>query len=221
MGQNLYMQTATWLVPRGLAEAAGPWNTRLLSDDDGEYFCRVLLASDGARFVPESKVYYRGPGLAFRSLSFIGQSNRKIHAHWVSMQLHIGYLRSLEESERVRAACLRYLQTSLGYFYPDHRDILKQVKQLAGELGGKLHSPHLSWKYYWMKTLFGWRVAKLGQLMILRLRWSVQRFWDETAYHIETALLGAPSLGTELTRPGTSTLKPQGGGDRHSLHPQV
>ena len=32
------MQTATWLVSRELTEAAGPWDTRLLGDDDGEYF---------------------------------------------------------------------------------------------------------------------------------------------------------------------------------------
>ena len=38
MGQNLHMQTATWLVSRELTEAAGPWDTRLLGDDDGEYF---------------------------------------------------------------------------------------------------------------------------------------------------------------------------------------
>ena len=47
MGENLHMQTATWLVSRELTEAAGPWNTELAVDDDGEYFCRVLLASDG------------------------------------------------------------------------------------------------------------------------------------------------------------------------------
>src|SRR5215468_4372384 len=29
MGQNLHMQTATWLVSRELTDAAGPWNTRL------------------------------------------------------------------------------------------------------------------------------------------------------------------------------------------------
>src|SRR6266850_571262 len=51
--QNLFMQTATWLVSRELATAAGPWDTRLLSDDDGEYFCRVIRGSDAIRFVPE------------------------------------------------------------------------------------------------------------------------------------------------------------------------
>src|ERR1019366_4379460 len=42
MGNNLHMQTATGLTSRELPEAAGPWDTRLLSDDDCEYFCRVL-----------------------------------------------------------------------------------------------------------------------------------------------------------------------------------
>ena len=59
MGENQHMQTATWLTSRELAEAAGSWDTRLLFDDDGEYFCRVLLASEGTRFVPAARVYYR------------------------------------------------------------------------------------------------------------------------------------------------------------------
>src|SRR6516164_8950813 len=39
MNENLHMQTGTWLTSRELAEAAGPWDSRLLNDDDGEYFC--------------------------------------------------------------------------------------------------------------------------------------------------------------------------------------
>src|SRR5262249_35003921 len=57
--QNLYMQTATWLVSRELTDAAGEWNTSMLSDDDGEYFCRVLLQSHGTLFVPPARMYYR------------------------------------------------------------------------------------------------------------------------------------------------------------------
>src|SRR5579862_59938 len=160
MQLNLYMQTASWLVSRELTEAAGPWDTRLLSDDDGEYFCRVLLASEGVRFVPQAKIYYRGPGLAFRSLSYIGQSSRKVEAHWLSMKLHIAYLRSLEESDRVREACVAYLRASLNYFYPESPEIFDQCKQMAKELGGQLGRPGLSWKYSWIKSIFGWRRAK-------------------------------------------------------------
>ena len=46
MGENLQMQNATWLVSRELAEAAGPWDENLQYDQDGEYFTRVLIASE-------------------------------------------------------------------------------------------------------------------------------------------------------------------------------
>src|SRR5439155_18191340 len=70
VGLNLHMQTATWLVSRELTEAAGPWDTRLLVNNDGEYFCRVLLACDGVRFVPEARVFYRMSG--YERVSYIG-----------------------------------------------------------------------------------------------------------------------------------------------------
>src|SRR5271155_2655178 len=76
MGECLHMQTSTWLTSRELAEAAGPWDARLVSDDDGEYFCRVLMASKGTRFVPEAKVFYRNTASANR-VSYIGMSERK------------------------------------------------------------------------------------------------------------------------------------------------
>jgi glycosyltransferase involved in cell wall biosynthesis len=182
MGQNLHMQTATWLVSRELTEAAGPWNTTLLGDDDGEYFCRVLLKSDGIRFVPGAKVYYRASGM--NSLSYIGRSNKKLEAQWCSMQLHIGYLRSLEDSERVRAACVRYLQNWISNFYPERLDLVGQMELMAEELGGELRTPRLSWKYSWIKALFGWRLARRAQLCLPNFRWSLFRAWDNALFHI-------------------------------------
>jgi glycosyltransferase involved in cell wall biosynthesis len=185
MGQNLYMQTATWLVSRELAEAAGPWNTKLLGDDDGEYFCRVLLASDGVRFVPESKVYYRDSGS--NRLSYIGLSHRKMEAQWHSMQLHIAYIRSLEDSERVRAACVTYLRNWMIHFYPERPDIFREAEKKAAEFGASLEIPQLCWKYAWIDTLFGWKVAKRAQLFLPQLRSSVKRYWDKTLFTIAAA----------------------------------
>jgi glycosyltransferase involved in cell wall biosynthesis len=187
MGQNLYMQTAAWLTSRELTEAAGPWDTRLLVDDDGEYFCRVLLASDRVRFVPEARVYYRRSGCS--SLSYIGRSDQKAEAHWRSMQLHVGYLRSLEESQDVRDACVKYLQSSLIHFHPERADIVQQAAEMANELGGRLEVPQLSWKYSWTRAIFGWNSAKWAGLFLPRIRWSVERSWDRTLFHIENRKL--------------------------------
>ena len=128
MGENLHMQTATWLTSRELAEAAGPWDTRGLSDDDGEYFCRVAFGIiEGTGFVPDTGVFYRMA--ASNRLSSIGSSDRKKDAMLISMKLHVQYLRSLEDSERVRKACLTYMQNWYHNFYPERPDI---VAELAG-----------------------------------------------------------------------------------------
>jgi len=207
MGENLYMQTATWLVSRELTEAVGPWDTRLLSDDDGEYFCRVLLTSDGVRFVPEAKSYYRAPGAAFGgSLSYIGQSEKKIKAHWLSMQLHISYLRSLEDSERVRVACVNYLQRSLIHFYREDPDIVKQATQMAKALGGELRTPYLSWKYSPVRVIFGWSLAKRIALFSRKIRWSSQKLWDKTMLYVENR---GPVGQSEHVRAGVDTSSPK------------
>ena len=182
--QNLLMQTATWLTSRELAEAAGPWDTRLLSDDDGEYFCRVLLASKGVRFVSGAKVYYRD--ISSGRLSFIGTSDRKMDAMLLSMKLHIGYLRSLEDSKRVQQACLRYVQNWSNSFHPERRDILLQLQALAREVGGQVEEhPALRWKYAWMSPIVGRRAAWRAQLVLPKLKARMLCHWDKLMGDLE------------------------------------
>lgn len=183
MEQNLHMQTSTWLVSRELTEKAGPWNTQLLGDDDGEYFCRVLLQSDGIQFVPDARVYYRASGAS--SLSYIGRSDKKREAQWHSMVLHIEYLRSLEDSPRVRAACVQYMQNWLIFFYPERLDIVQNAEKKAQQLGGRLDPPRISWKYIWIRAIFGWGLAKRAQVFLPRIRWSLVRFWDKVLFRMD------------------------------------
>jgi GT2 family glycosyltransferase len=182
MGQNLHMQTATWLVSRELTHAAGPWDTRLSLDDDGEYFCRVILASNAIRFVPDAKVFYRQPG--FGRLSSIDRSDKKLESQFLSMQLHVDYLRSLEESERVRAAALTYLQTWFGWFFEERPDLALELERLAATLGGRLEAPRLSWKYLWIQKLFGWSAAKEVRQRWNRCKSSVMRSWDKVLFRL-------------------------------------
>jgi glycosyltransferase involved in cell wall biosynthesis len=194
MGENLHMQNATWLVSRELAEAAGPWDTRLHYDQDGDYFARVLLASDGTRFVPGTGIFYRATGTG--SVSYLGNSDKKKDSLLLAMKLHIQYLRSLEESERVRTACLTYLQNWFGAFYPERPDIVAELQALATELQGHLEEPRLRWKYAWMKPVFGRRAAKRAQTVLPQFRASCIRYCDKTMYRLETrrSSLAMPEL---------------------------
>ena len=183
MRYNLHMQTATWLTSRELAEAAGPWDTRLLSDDDGEYFSRVLLASEGTRFVGGTGVYWRTNG--FQRLSYIGGSDKKKEALLLSMKLHVQYLRSLEDSERVRDACLTYLQTWCPIFYPGRLDLVHELQALASELNGSIDAPRLSAKYAWMKYCVGWKGARWAQTALPQFKLSCRQEWDRAMYSLE------------------------------------
>src|SRR5438034_7154524 len=184
LGQNLHMQNATWLVSRELAEAAGPWDETLQYDQDGEYFARVLVASEGTRFVPEGRVFYRISGSD--RVSFIGRSDKKKDSLLRSMKSHIQYIRSLEESERVRKACVAYLQNWYDNFYPERPDIVRELQSLATQLQGELKSPDLRRKYAWMKALFGWRTAKWAQQALPELNTMLIRKWDKAMYRLET-----------------------------------
>ncbi len=179
---NLFMQTGTWLVSRELAEAAGPWDTRLLGDDDGEYFCRVLLASQEVRFVPEARVYYReaGPG----RLSYIGQSDEKMVAQWLSMELHIRYIRSLEDSDRVRAACVNYLQNWVHFFHPDRPDLVNKAADMAHSLGGGLKI-NPSWKHSIFASVFGEKRAKGAQVFLTKVKYNCRQSLDKALYQVE------------------------------------
>ena len=183
MGENLHMQPATWLTSRELAEAAGPFNSGLYYDDDGEYFCRVLLASEGTRFVPEARVFYRVT--TSNRVSYLGNSDKKRESLFISMKLHIQYLRSLEDSGRVRKACLTYLQNWYHNFYPERPDIVSELQVLAAQLQGHLEEPSLRWKYAWMNPLFGWKVAKAAQRALPQFKAFCLRHYDKAIFRLE------------------------------------
>jgi glycosyltransferase involved in cell wall biosynthesis len=168
MGQNHHMQTDNWLVSRTLSEAAGPWDRRLWRDNDGEYFCRVILASDGIRFVKEARSYYRAAGV--KSISYIAGSDKKLESLFLSMKLHISYLLSLEDSERTRAVCIKFIENWLFEFYPFRLDLAEQLKSIAAGLGREVGDPHLSWKYDWIVRHFGWRAGRKIQLLLPKMR---------------------------------------------------
>lgn len=197
MGQNLHMQPATWLSSRELTEAAGPWDTTLAVDDDGEYFCRVLLKSERVRFVPGARVYYRASGTG--SLSYIGSSDRKRDSQWRSMQLHIGYIRSLEDTPRVHAACIAYIQNWLTFFCPERPDLINEMQAVVHELGGKIEMPRLSWKYAWMESILGPEFARRAQMRLPQLKWALLRSHDQLLFRMSGRRL--PPIPIHPTHP--------------------
>jgi glycosyltransferase involved in cell wall biosynthesis len=196
---NAHMNPATWLVSRELTEAAGPWDTRVIYSEDGEYFCRVILASNGIRFVPEATVFYRARTTS--SASYMGRSIQKMESYLLSRQLEISHLRAFEDNDRVRAACLKSLQTGLINFYPEQPAFIRQSQQLAATLGGRLEIPKLSWKYLWLQKLFGFTAAKRAREHWNNCKASVLRFCDKALFRLEYGELPAPATTRNPSSP--------------------
>jgi glycosyltransferase involved in cell wall biosynthesis len=183
LGENIHMQNATWLVSRQVTEAAGPWDESLQYDQDGEYFARVLLASEGTRFVPGTGIFYRAS--PSNRVSYVGNSNVKKDSLFRSMKLHIQYLRSLEESERVRRACLFYMQTWYPQFYQQRPDIVAQLQAMAVELRGCLAVPSFSWKYAWAEPILGRGTVRWLQDTLPEYKGSLLRQYDRAMFKLQ------------------------------------
>ena len=50
---------SVWLTPRSVIEKAGKWDEKLLINQDGEFFCRVILTSSCILFSEEAIAFYR------------------------------------------------------------------------------------------------------------------------------------------------------------------
>ena len=144
-------------------------------------FCRVLLASEGTRFVPETGIFYRVT--SSNRVSYIGASDKKKDALFLSMKLHIQYLRSLEESERVRKACLTYMQNWYHNFYPERPDIAAELQALAAQFQGQPGGAPFALEIrvdeagLWMES------RKMGSSALPEFKVSCIRRWDK-AMHI-------------------------------------
>jgi hypothetical protein len=77
------------------------------------------------------------------------------------------------------------MQNWLIHFYPEKREIVRQAEELAKTLGGQLKEPPLSWKYSWIRTMFGWDRAKRAQILLRGTRWGFARAWDKTMSRVE------------------------------------
>ena len=153
---------ALWLIPRAVAEAAGPWDETLSLDDDGEYFTRVVLAADRVLFCPEAKCHYRSG--VMDSLS-----GRKSPAAWASqvrvLELCEGYVRAREDSERVRRGFALSWQHLAHTCYPYDRRTAEYALKRAKALHSVTIKPDGGPVFHVVSRLAGWRLARLLQVV--------------------------------------------------------
>jgi glycosyltransferase involved in cell wall biosynthesis len=165
---NLMMHPAAWLVPRSVIDAAGLWNESLSLNDDGEYFCRVILASQGVKFCGQAKSYYRS-GIS-GSLS-----DRKSDA---AIELCTQYVLAVESSPRTQMVCAILFQRFIYETYPAVPELRQQAEWQVQKLGGCTIAPSGSPSFHQLAKVVGWRTAKHIQHLLYMIgyrRWQIVR----------------------------------------------
>ncbi len=149
------MHPSAWLVPRTVAEQAGPWDESLTLNDDGEYFCRVLLAGAGIAFTPGPRSYYRSglPGSLSRR-----RDKRSRQSAFHSIELIERHLLAREDSARTRRAAANHYQRFLHDFFPFPRGLMSASEAHVAALGGTdLIQPPMGPRTAALARLIGWK----------------------------------------------------------------
>ena len=158
------MHPSCWLVPRAVTEQAGPWDETLSLNDDGEYFCRVLLASAGMGYSPAGRSYYRS-GLPGSLSQQRGERARR--SQFRSVELIAAHLCAAEDSSRTRRAAANYYQRFIHDFFPAPADLMHAAEKQVSALGGATNQrPPMGPKTAALARVVGWRnVWRLKHLL--------------------------------------------------------
>jgi glycosyltransferase involved in cell wall biosynthesis len=149
---------ALWLVPRAVAEASGPWNETLSLGDDGEYFTRVVLASQGVLFCAGARCRYRS-GIG-GSLS----ASRNWASGYSVVALCEAHVRAREDSERVRRGFALSWQRLAHAAYPYDSAVGERALARARALHPVAVRPGGGPAFKVLSRLIGWRAARWLQV---------------------------------------------------------
>lgn len=167
-----------WLTPRGVIDKAGLWNETISVDDDGEFFCRVLLASSGIRYSAEAINYYRKFNGSRNTLSS-RKDHKTLSNVLKSTTSKAEYVLKQKDTPLVRMVFSRLYYENAFLFFPMYPDLVNEAEKKAKEL-----SPNFSYNPFENKRGIvnllskwaGWKATKY----LLYCRQSLSRFQTTT-----------------------------------------
>lgn len=167
-----------FLVNRRITETAGEWNELLQLNQDGEYFCRVVAASEYVKFVPNAKCYYRIGNLTSISNK---KSNKSLESLTLSNNLCVDHLLNLEDNQFTREAGLIFLQRFLSgiYYEEDEFEAIKIIKKRIKDLGGNIPERNESKKFRLIRKILGLKSARKLKSYLWNLEIIIRKYLEK------------------------------------------
>ncbi|MBB2144100.1 glycosyltransferase [Pedobacter sp. LMG 31464] len=159
------IQPNAFLTPISVIKRAGPWNTSIspCPDEDGEYFCRIILASKGILYTEKALNYYRKFAVR-NSLSSL-KSYAALHNSYQSILLKQEELFKHNNSDNAKLAIARQLISIAIEAYPRYSKLTNSIIKEVKKLGKYKFTPIMSGgpNLFFISNTLGWRIARLIQ----------------------------------------------------------
>jgi glycosyltransferase involved in cell wall biosynthesis len=153
------VQPNAWLTPRHLIEKAGFWNETKNPDDDGEFFCRVILASKGIKYLFEGINFYR----KFESSkSWSAQKSYEACCSILKgLDLKTRHLLNSTNDDKAKLALSRLYWENAFNFYPKYIDLSREAENKAIALAPSLHyQPYNNGTALTLTQLINWKTVR-------------------------------------------------------------
>lgn len=154
------IQTSAWLTPRELIMKVGGWNENLLRDQDGEYFCRVVLQADRVIYTQNASTFYR----KVENGNNITQTNNEAYFRSELDALNLKYAYLIPYSDHPyfkKAFANMYLRLAIK-FYKQFNTLYKEAWENYSKMDYRAPAPRMGGPAIEaVKNVFGWRTAKL------------------------------------------------------------
>lgn len=149
----------SWLCPRSVLDKTGEWNEDLNVDDDGEYFCRVVLASKGVLYRTGAISYYR-KYTNKNSLSSL-HNEQSYRSAIKAIDLKLSHLiRSGINRPMISKVFARLYKAAEVATYPQFKELSGYAGERSKKLG-KVPSQYQAGPVStFLSKLFGWRLLR-------------------------------------------------------------
>ncbi|WP_183578605.1 glycosyltransferase family 2 protein [Mucilaginibacter sp. X5P1] len=153
------IQTNVWLSPAAVIKKAGYWSEFYSPDDDGEFFCRVVLASTGTVFAKDCFNYYRKYRLGANLAS--AKTKQAINGKYRSFLLKKQYLLQATSNPLAKKALANAAMNLAVESFDSDKQLSDTILAEIKALGGTAYVPVIGGRpIELIKKLFGWKFAK-------------------------------------------------------------
>jgi glycosyltransferase involved in cell wall biosynthesis len=155
------VQPNAWFFSRELHELTGKWNEKITLDDDGEFFCRMILNAERIIFCDAILNYYRKYNENNKSLSS-AKNFASMESAYFSGILKIEHLEcsgkfSIYQIDVMKSSFFSVIASNS---YLVNHGVYKSAMIIINKVG-KFHPPFPSGISFFLSFFIGWRCVKI------------------------------------------------------------